>query len=74
MPPNDPRFLEATLEDIVVDVWAHRFVDDPKLAEEMVNPDFDADLADMEAAMGLPPDPGDFEDTVADDRFGGVKS
>ncbi len=77
LPPTDPRFLCATIEDILVDVWAHRHTDDPKLREEEVNEDFAADLAGLEAEMGIPdggplgeaPDPGDFDDVLAADRF-----
>ena len=74
--PVDPRFLNCTPEQILVDVWAHRHTDDPKLREEMVSEHFDEDLAEMEAELGLapdstgtPPDPGDFDDVLANDRF-----
>ena len=51
----------------MVDYWAHRHADDPKLREEEFDPDFDASLAEMD--KDLPPDPGDFE-TVHDDVLG----
>ncbi|MDR3515188.1 MAG: hypothetical protein P4M00_05185 [Azospirillaceae bacterium] len=50
LPPNDPRFLSLTIEDIAVDYWAHRFWDDPELRSEIVDPDFAAALAEAEAA------------------------
>jgi hypothetical protein len=60
----DQRFLDATHEDIVLDYWAHRFVEDPKLAiEEVFNDDFAADLAEMEAAAAA----GEWETFAADD-------
>ena len=68
LPPTDPRFLAATEEEMVLDYWAHRHWDDPKLREEVVNPDFEADLAAFEAEPGTrpqqpdpPADPGDWE-------------
>lgn len=67
--PHDPRYLDATLEDVVVDTWAHRFVEHPEMRNEDVNEDFDADLA----AFDAPPDPGDFDEAVADDRFGAAR-
>ncbi|MDU7524821.1 MAG: hypothetical protein E7K72_26210, partial [Roseomonas mucosa] len=47
MPPTDPRFLACTPEDILLDVWAHRFWDDPKLAQEEINEDFGSDMAEF---------------------------
>jgi hypothetical protein len=54
LPPTDPRFLDATSEDIALDYWAHRLWDDPQLATEIRDPDFDAEVAEMErqAAAG----------------------
>lgn len=48
LPPTDPRFLDATPEDLLLDYWAHRFWDDPDLRNELVNPDFEAELAELE--------------------------
>lgn len=72
--PRDPRFLELTAEEILVDHWAHLHVEHPKLRDEEINEYFDEDLAEMEAEAGVPPepppaDPSDFE-TVTDDRWG----
>jgi hypothetical protein len=33
---------------MLVDLWAHRFADDPKLGDQIVNDDFEADLAEFE--------------------------
>jgi len=65
MPPADPRFLAATHEDIVTDFWAHRFWDDPKLRNEIVNEDFDADLDEMEREISRG-EPSDWEPIVSD--------
>jgi len=68
LPITDPRWLASTDEDVLVDYWAHRFCDDPKLRDEVVNEDFDDDLAEMEraamAAERLPPE--DWEQVVSD--------
>lgn len=74
--PNDPRFLDCTVEDVLVDVWAHRFADDPKLRDEDVSSDFEGDVDAWEededipaggSVADLPPDPGDFDQVEADD-------
>ena len=59
-----------------MDVWAHRHVDDPELRNEVISTHFDEDLADMEEETGAPvaplppvPDPGDFDEVLADDSF-----
>ncbi len=45
---HDPRFLDATVEEMLTDVWAHRFRDDPKLLEEIEDDDFNPDeVADL---------------------------
>jgi hypothetical protein len=52
LPPTDPRFLNATVEEIVVDFHANRFWDDPKLRQqEVVSDDFEAQVAAMEAMI-----------------------
>ena len=77
LPATDPRYLDATMDDIVLDYWAHAFLDNPKLREEVVNPDFEGDLAAFEkmfsdsddAAVGRAPPGGDTWETVADDKW-----
>jgi hypothetical protein len=49
LPPTDPRFLDATVEEMVLDYWAHRHFEDPKLKDEIVAEGFDEDAAEMEA-------------------------
>lgn len=75
LPPSDPRFLDATREEIVIDYWAHAVLDNPKLREETVNPDFENDVAAFEAmlAASKPKDEAataaaDWE-VVAEDRW-----
>lgn len=79
LPPTDSRFLDAAREEIMVDWWAHRFADDPSLRNEVVmDPeDFEAELAEMEAASiaaegGDPPPPGDGGDwePLVEDTYG----
>lgn len=60
---NDERYLSLTREDMLTDIWAHRFVDDPKAMDEVEDEDFDAD--DVAAQLGYGDNielPDDFED------------
>lgn len=59
---NDPRFLSLTTEEMLTDIWAHKFIDDPKALEEVVDEDFDPD--DVAAQIGYVEEdlPNDFED------------
>lgn len=54
LPPTDPRYLDATPEQVLADVWAHEYANDPKLHDEIENPDFEDDLAEMERELGIP--------------------
>lgn len=57
---HDEKFLEATVEEMLTDIWAHRYREDPKLLTDYVeDDDFDPDMVAQE--LGLPPD-DDFED------------
>lgn len=49
---NDPRFLDATTEEMLTDIWAHRFKEDPKLLNEFEDEDFNPD--DVAAEIGRP--------------------
>lgn len=51
MPPTDPRFLDMTIEDVVLDYWAHAVTDNPKLRDEHVNPNFFAEMDELEAML-----------------------
>lgn len=51
--PTDPRYLDATDEDIVLDYHAGRFWDDPKLeSEEVENPEYAEELDRMAGGEG----------------------
>ena len=69
LPATDPRYLDASIEDIVLDYWAHAMTDNPKLREEVVNPDFDADVAAFEKMLAAAAPPGEEFETVADDKW-----
>ena len=51
LPPTDPRFLNATQEDIETDYWAHWYADHPNEAAETVAHDPDFDLEDIKGKM-----------------------
>jgi hypothetical protein len=61
LPETDPRFTELTIEEMLTDLWAHKYADDPKALEEVVDDDFDIDA--VAAELGYPETlPDDFED------------
>jgi len=66
--PSDPRFLDTGTDEMLVDWWAHRFCDDPKLRDEAINPDFDAEFAEMDAAASASDDPTEWQE-VADETY-----
>lgn len=49
LPPNDPRLLALTMEDIEADFWAHHYHDNPA-AESAEDDEWDTEaiLASME--------------------------
>jgi hypothetical protein len=55
LPPTDPRYLDATTEDILTDHWANWYVEHPN-TEEVTDEDFD--LAAVVKSM----DDGDWEE------------
>lgn len=64
---NDPRFLAVTVEEMLTDIWAHKYHENPKLLEEMEDPDFDPDSVASEIGYQPKPEaggdlPDDFED------------
>lgn len=61
MPSTDPRFLDATVEEMLTDIWAHRFKADPKLMDEVEDEDFDPDSVAQEIGFNRG-DPDDWED------------
>lgn len=48
---TDPRYLDATVEEMMTDYWAHHYYDNPKAREEVEDEDFslEAEIARMEA-------------------------
>jgi uncharacterized membrane protein len=48
--PNDPRFLDMTIEDMMTDYYAHHYFDNPKDHDEIEDEDFnlEAELAKLE--------------------------
>lgn len=40
LPPNDPRFLSLTQNEIEIEYWAHRYHDNPN-QQVFDDPDFD---------------------------------
>lgn len=45
---TDPRFLDATVEEMLADYYAHLYHDDPKAADEVEDDEFDPDaVADL---------------------------
>ena len=64
---TDPRFLDATVADMLEDYWLHTYYEDPKAVTETVeDDDFDqdavADLLRARQQQNEPPLPTDFED------------
>lgn len=53
---TDPRFLDATIDEMMADYFAHTFFDDPKAAEEVVDEDFDPDDVARLIGAELPDD------------------
>lgn len=51
LPPTDPRFLDATLEEIETDFWAHHFHAHPETETGEVVEDDDLDVEALAAAM-----------------------
>lgn len=55
--PTDQRFLDATIEDIETDYWAHYYAENPQ-SEEAEDNDFDPD----EYVRNAVNNPDDWED------------
>lgn len=61
LPETDARFLDLTTEDMLADIWAHKFHEDPKLLDEVEDEDFDPD--EVATLIGYGGDlPNDLED------------
>lgn len=55
-------FLDATVEEMLTDIWAHRFKDDPKLLNEISDDDFDVDDVARQLGLEEPEEQDDWED------------
>lgn len=40
---NDPRYLDATPQEMLSDYWAHYYFDNPNAQDEVVDDDFNLD-------------------------------
>lgn len=51
LPATDPRFLSASVDEMLADYWAYHYADNPNAQDEVVDDDFDlqAELARIEA-------------------------
>ncbi len=49
--PTDPRFLNATRAEMLIDHWAHEHAKNPNLQAPDITEDFDEEVARMEAEM-----------------------
>jgi hypothetical protein len=60
--PTDPRYLDATLEQMETEYWAHHYYENPA-KEESEDDDFslEAELRDADA-IAASSDPNDWED------------
>lgn len=47
LPPTDPRFLDATLEEIITDYWTHFYAEN-KATDEFEDEDFDLERIEEE--------------------------
>lgn len=56
MPSTDPRFLDATHDEIMADYYAHLYYEDPKAAEIDEDDDFDPDAVESLLKNGNPDD------------------
>lgn len=50
LPPNDPRYLDLTAEEVLAEYWAHQYAENG-VQDEVEDEDFDleAELAKIEA-------------------------
>lgn len=50
MTSSDPRYLDATLDEMFADYWAHRFIEDPKAKDQIEDDEFDLEEVLRQAA------------------------
>jgi len=57
---TDPRYLEASREDMLTDWWAHQYLENPKLDDQaVVDEDFDQEA--LLRKLDEDPDSDDFD-------------
>lgn len=61
MAPTDPRFLDLTVDDMLTDLLAHNYVDNPKAMETIVDENFDPDEVENILKENPGPAPDDWE-------------
>ena len=61
LPVTDARYLDMTEDAMLVDYWSHYYYEKPESEFEGGTDNFEDELAEMDAEMGIPPD-DDFED------------
>jgi hypothetical protein len=66
LPPNDPRFLDLTLEEIEVEFWAHHYAEVKESGdEELEDDDFEESLQEfLGGKNGESGDAEDFDDII----------
>lgn len=74
LPPTDPRFLDATREEIAADFWAHHYAEND-VTEEFEDTEFDPNeitrqWAEEDAAKARPRDDDDEFETLIDTNKG----
>jgi len=64
--PNDPRFLDITMQEIATEYWAHHYYDNPT-QEEVEDENFDLDAVLDEFERSAPDDEAWEEVELSDD-------
>ncbi|ECB1886237.1 hypothetical protein IAJ44_004293 [Salmonella enterica] len=75
LPPNDPRYLETTLEERLTEFYAWQYTDNPKLLEVVEDESFDLEDIQRQWAEEIgetpdiytPPKPTDVDPENVDD-------
>lgn len=61
LPVTDARYLDITEDEMLTDYWSHYYYEKPEGEFEFGTDNFEDELADMDAEMGIPLG-DDFED------------
>ena len=60
--PNDPRFLDCSLEQMMADFWAHHYTENPHSEKEAIDDDFSLEDELRKANEEAGDLPDDFEE------------